>query len=249
MDKNKLWIIGSVLVMVIVLALGWFLGIAPQLANAASAGVQRLDVQALNATQEATLAKLKRDYANIGELNAQLADLSESVPSDTAIPAFVDEVDAIGAATGVTVAGISVADAKPYEPVTAPAPAGAAATPGPTGTPTPAPAATPTPTPTPTAVPGMPPVTNPKLTSANFSSLAVTLTLKGTFAQALDFVNGIQRGKRLFLVDGITTSSSGSSSSTGSTSAPGGHGADTATITGLIFVVTPPSSAPATAQK
>ncbi|WP_431218737.1 hypothetical protein [Leifsonia xyli] len=124
MDKNKLWIIGSVLVMVVVLALGWFLGVAPQLANAASAEVQAVGVRSLNDTQEATLAKLKKDYANLGGLNAKLADLSQSVPSDTAIPAFVDEVDAIGAGAGVTVSGISVADAKPYEPVSAPAPAG-----------------------------------------------------------------------------------------------------------------------------
>lgn len=245
MDKNKLWIIGSVLVMVVVLALGWFVGIAPQLGNAATATLQRVDVQALNATQEATLAKLKKDYANIGKLDAQLADLSQSVPSDSDIPAFYDEVDAIGAASGVTVAGITVADAKPYEPVSAPAPAGGAATPTPTSTATPSPEATPAPTstPAPTAVPGMPPKTSPNLTSANFSSLAVTLTVKGTYAQALDFVNGIQQGKRLFLVDGITTSPSGES---GSTAAGAGQ---TATITGLIFVVTPPSTATAAAQK
>ncbi|WP_431218736.1 hypothetical protein [Leifsonia xyli] len=85
-------------------------------------------------------------------------------------------------------------------------------------------------------------MTSDKLTAANFSSLAVTLTVKGTYAQALAFVNGLQQGKRLFLVDGITTSSS--SGSTGSTSAPAAGGSETATITGLIFVVTSPAQGP-----
>ncbi|MET3564970.1 Tfp pilus assembly protein PilO [Leifsonia sp. 563] len=248
MDKNKLWIIGSVLVMAVVLALGWFLGISPQLASAASASLQRLDVQTLNATQEATLEKLKKDYASMDELNGQLAELSQSVPSDAAADAFVDEVDAIGGAAGVIVAGITVADAKPYEPVSAPAPAGGAASPAPTPTATPTPAATPAPTPTadPTPAPGMPPVTSPKITAANFSSLAVTLTVRGTYAQTLAFVEGLQHGKRLFLVSGITTSStSGTTSSTSALAA----GMESATITGLIFAVTPSSPTTAPAQK
>ncbi|WP_434318392.1 type 4a pilus biogenesis protein PilO [Leifsonia sp. P73] len=240
MDKNKIWIAGSVLLMIVALGLGWFLGIAPQLASAATAESQRADVQALNAKQEATLASLKKDYANLDELNAQLSDLSDSVPSDTAIPAFVDEVDALGSAAGVTVAGISVADAKPYEPVSPPAPTGGAATPSPTATPSPGATPTPTPTPSPTPVAGMPPVTSSKLTSVNFSSLAVTLTVKGTYAQGLSFVNGIQTGKRLFLVSGINTSTASSGGTAGKPSA----GSETTTITGLIFVVTPTKGAP-----
>lgn len=243
MDKNKIWIAGSVLLMVVALVLGWFLGIAPQLASAATAETQRAGVQALNAKQEATLASLKKDYENIDALNGQLSDLAQSVPSDTAIPAFVDEVDGIGSATGVTVAGIAVADAKPYEPVSPPAATGAAATPSPTATPTPGATPTASPTPVPTAVAGMPPVTSSKLTSANFSSLAVTLTVKGTYAQGLAFVNGIQTGKRLFLVSGITTSAASSGSGTASKPSAG---EETITVTGLIFVVTPtsPTAAP-----
>lgn len=242
MDKNKIWIVGSVLLIVVALGLGWFLGIAPQLAAAATAESQRADVQALNAKQEATLASLKKDYADIDALNAQLSDLSASVPSDSAIPAFVDEVDALGSAAGVTVAGIAVADAKPYEPVSPPAPTGGAATPSPTATPSPGATPAPTPTAAPTPVAGMPPVTSSKLTSVNFSSLAVTLTVKGTYAQALAFVNGIQTGERLFLVSGISTSTA----SSGGTAGKPGAGVESTTVSGLIFVVTPsrPTSTP-----
>jgi Tfp pilus assembly protein PilO len=236
MDKNRLWIIGSVLVMAIVVGLGWFLAIAPQLASAAAADAQRAGVEQANAQHEATLARLKKDYANLGALNGQLASLSESVPSDTAMPAFVNEINAIAASAGVTITGFSVADAKPYAPVSPPAVAApAGATPSSTATPSPSatPAATPTPAPTPVA--GMPPVTSPKLTSANFSSLAVTLNIQGDYQQILSFVNGVQSGKRLFLVSGITTTGAAGPSSPGKQAA----GSENATISGLVYVVIP----------
>ena len=248
MDKNRLWIVGSVLLMVIVVGMGWFLGIAPQLANVAAAELQRAGVEQTNLQNEATLAQLKKDYANLGALNGQLASLSESVPSDTAMPAFVDEINGIASGAGVTITGISVADATPYAPVAAPgAPAPSSSS---SSTPTPSPsagAATPTPTPAPTAVAGMPPVSSSKLTPANFSSLAVTLIIKGDYQQILSFVNGVQGGKRLFLVDGITTTvaaaGSSPSSSGGKVTQSGG---ETAMISGLVYVVTPEGAGAAT---
>ncbi len=242
MDKNRLWIIGSVLAMVIIVALGWFLGIAPQLAGAAAADTQRAGVEAVNAQHRAELARLKRDFSHLGTLNGQLASLSESVPSDSAMPAFVNEINAVASATGVTVTGFSVADAKPYAPVQPPgaaAPASSSATPSPSASP----AATPTPSPVPAPVAGMPPVTSPKLTAANFSSLAVTLLVQGDYQQILSFVNGLQEGKRLFLVDGITTTAAPPPSGTSSSKAA--TGSDKASISGLVYVVTPTTAATA----
>ena len=236
MDKNRLWIIGSVLLMAVVLSLGWFIGVAPQLAAVATADAQRAQVQTLNAQHQATLAQLKRDFAHLSVLKGQLADLSRSVPADSAMSAFVDEVNALAATTGVTVTGVSVADAKPYAPVAPPAASGGAT---PTGTPSPSPsspAATPTPTPSPTAVAGMPPITSSELDSKNFSSLAITLDVAGSYDQVLSFVDGIQSGERLFLVSGITTEPG---TGKGGTTAPNPTGAQKATISGLVYVVTP----------
>lgn len=247
MDKNRLWTIGSVLVMAIVVGLGWFLGIAPQVAGVAAADAQRAGVEQTNVQHEATLAQLKKDYARLGVLNGQLASLSQSVPGDTAMPAFVDEINAIASGAGVTITGFSVADAQPYAAVAPPAaaavpsPASSTATPAPSATP----AATPTPAPSPTAVAGMPPVTSPKLTSANFSSLAVTLNVQGEYQQILSFVHGVQQGKRLFLVSGITTTAAavaGPSNSAGTAAT----GSQSATISGLVYVVTPDGTSTAT---
>ena len=49
MDKNRLWIIGAVVVMVAIVALGWVVAIQPQLDAAAAADAQRATVDATNA--------------------------------------------------------------------------------------------------------------------------------------------------------------------------------------------------------
>jgi hypothetical protein len=98
-----------------------------------------------------------------------------------------------------------------------------------------------TPTPTPTAAPsaaaapldpkaGVPPVTNSKITAINFASLAVQVTVTGTYENALDFVNGLQTGQRLFLVSGLNTAPlEGENSSR----------VVTATISGLVYALVP----------
>lgn len=250
MDRNRLWLIGSVLLMVVAVALGWFVGVAPQLSAIASADAQRAQVQQLNARHQATLARLKKDFAQLGVLQGRLADLSGSVPGDSASSAFVDEVDSVAGSAGVTVTGVSIADAQPYVPVSPPASSGGSGgsggQPSSTGSATPSasPAASPTSTPAPTPAPaptpvaGMPPVTSPELTSSNFSSLAVTLSVSGGYAQILAFVDGMQSAKRLFLVDGITTAPVQSAGS-----GAGAAGSQTATVSGLLYVVSSDGSA------
>ncbi|TFC91824.1 MULTISPECIES: hypothetical protein [Cryobacterium] len=227
MNKNRLWTISSVLVMVLVLMLGVLLGIQPQLAATSAANDQRISVQASNAGQAAVLVQLKEDFAGIDKLKADLAPLSDSVPNGTDIPAFVNQLDALASASQVTLTGITVADAVPYAPVVAPVEAATEttqdATPEPTTSAAPAPTA------------GVPPVTNPQITVDNFASLAVSITVSGSYANALNFVSGLQTGSRLFLVSGISTSKEAESVDV------------TATITGLVYVLVPPASAaPAT---
>jgi hypothetical protein len=92
----------------------------------------------------------------------------------------------------------------------------------------------------------MPPVTSPKLTAANFSSLAVTLNIQGGYQQILSFVNGVQSGKRLFLVSGITTTAAAPASPT-KTAGAAPSGSENAAISGLVYVVTPDATPTATA--
>ena len=59
MKGNRLWLLGTVAVIVIVVVLGWFLGISPKLAEGDAAISQIADVNAQNAVQQAALGQLK----------------------------------------------------------------------------------------------------------------------------------------------------------------------------------------------
>jgi len=204
MDKNRLWIIGSVLVMVALLVLGWFLGIQPQLAATATAIGQRVVVDQENAAHETSLAKLKKDFKEIDKLNEELVALSRSVPFGTEVPDYVDQLDALAKANKVTLKGLTVADPSAYTPVAPAVPVAPPAEPGAAAAPTGAPAATEAPAEA-VPVPGAPPVTNERITAQNFASLGVNITIAGAYSDVLNFVNGLQTGSRLFLVTGLST--------------------------------------------
>jgi Tfp pilus assembly protein PilO len=93
MNKNRMWVIGAVLAIVVIVASGWLIGIAPQLAVATSAKNDRSNVMIANARNQILLAKLKRDYQNIDALKNQISNLQESVPSVANIPSFVTELN------------------------------------------------------------------------------------------------------------------------------------------------------------
>ncbi|MFF9565293.1 hypothetical protein ACF1AJ_18240 [Leifsonia sp. NPDC014704] len=229
MHSNRLWVIGSVLITVVVLVLGWIVGVQPQLAATATAAVQRAEVEQTNARYEAVLAKLKAEHEKLPELTAQLAALSASVPSGTESSGFVTELNRIAAATGVTIRSLTFSDAVTYKPPVPPAQPTTA--PGSTATPAPAPS--------PSASPTAPaPATDPLITSTNFFASPVQVGVRGSLAQVLEFLAGAQAGERLFLV---TTLSSSPSTDEG---VP--EGTVDATIGGYIYAVTPAASAPPT---
>jgi Tfp pilus assembly protein PilO len=232
-DKNKLWIIGAVIVMAVIAAGGWTLGVQPQLAISASADAQRVTVQAANAASAETLAKLESDYKSLPTLKSQLASLSQSVPTGTEIPAFVDELNALAATDSVTVDGMTVSDAQPYVAVTPPTATAATSATSSTATPSPSPTPTPAPTaaaPAPTA--GVPPVTSPLITPANFVSIPVQVTISGSYANVLDFVHGLQTSSRLFLITTLATSASSTT-----------PGLVDGKIGGFVYVLIPAASA------
>ena len=97
--------IGSGLVMVVVVALGWLLGFQPQIASISAADSQRSVVEATNSNHANVLAKLKSDFKGIHKLKLKLATLDASVPTGTKIPDFVNQLNALASAKQVTFAG------------------------------------------------------------------------------------------------------------------------------------------------
>lgn len=219
-----MWLTFLVLAMVVTVALGGLLVVQPQLAAAAISDQDRASVEASNLGQAAVLEQLRQDFEGIDELKAQLMPLGESVPSGTDMPAFVNQLDALAGTSQVTLTGITVADAVPYASVGAAAVATPAAESGSTSTEPVAPVA------------GAPPVTSSQITAANFASLEVTVDVTGSYGNALNFISGLQTGKRLFLVTGYSTASAADGAGEATTDV-------VATITGLVYVLVQPDTA------
>ena len=210
MSKIRLWIFGSVLAIVVIVAAGWFIGVSPQLAAESSAKSQRASVMASNAVNETLLAKLKRDYQNIDALKNQVSTLQESVPTSADISAFVTELNTLANARKVTLKSITVSDAKPYTPATQPTNKAGTAK----------------------------PQTNPKITSKNFVVIPVQIGVPGDYGKVLDFVNDVQQGRRLFLVSAF--SSMGATNAKGVKGSPtmnGGAQRVDSSISGFIYVL------------
>jgi Tfp pilus assembly protein PilO len=209
MINNRIWYAGTALVSVAVLVLGWFIGVAPQLAAAAAAQDEVAIVQAQNAIKETELARLRVQFENVSDTKDELAAVRESLPRDAAMTDFLAELERLQAESSVTLTGISVNDAQPYAPVVtegmiaeAPAEAEAeaegeaAVETAPAGT---AGAAAGTPTATAGTV-----LTDPRVTAENFVLIPIDIEIAGSAENTAAFIGALQGTKRLFLVSDVT---------------------------------------------
>lgn len=241
MTRNRLNMLLACLTMVVVAAAGFFLGVQPQLARASASDAERATVEATNATKTAELARLKATFDGADELRADHARLEASVPSTASMPSFYKQLDAAGTSASVEITSVTTGDAVAYAPATdgAAAAASTEATAGATASPSPS--ATPSPSASAAtgeqgaAVPGAP-ATDSRITTSNFSLVPVTVSVTGTFAQALDFATGIQSTERLYLVDSVTATSATSDSSGDGDAADAGS-AMSWTFAGNVFVL------------
>ncbi|TFD35501.1 hypothetical protein E3T34_02865 [Cryobacterium sp. TMT1-62] len=225
MDKNRLWVLGAILVMGITVVIGWSLGISPKLNEVSATKAERASVEEQNAGFELQLSVLKEQFESIGDLKEDLAQLRRAVPQGADIPVLVGQLDEIAALNGVTLTAITVSDAQPYAPVVAPVPVDAAPIEG-------AASAGTEPAPTVEAAPVAPatpaaaaPVVNDLITAANFVAVPITLAVDGGYDEVLNFIEGVQKGERLVMVTTFTTST------------PAESGNVTATISAFVYVL------------
>ena len=221
MTRNRLNMILAVVAMVVVALAGFFLGVQPHLAQAASDRTDQVTVDATNRTTAAELARLKDRAESLPKLRAELAALTASVPSSASMSSFYGAVDSVAAKAGVKVSAITTSDAIAYTAPAAATDAAAEATDGATAEPT-----------TGATDEATAPLTDPAISAANFSAIPVSVSVDGSFDQALSFVGGMQDGARLFLV--TTVSSSVSQDSTD----PAAAAATTWTFGGYVYVLT-----------
>lgn len=206
--SNRIVGFAAVLLSAAIIALGWFLGVQPRLADAAAADAERQNVVATNAGLEAQLVQLREEFERIDELRDEVKELRASIPAEADYSGFVAELNALAAASGAPIIRVSVGDASWYSSGIPEAPAEEQSAP-PTGSASADGAETPeTPdTQTPAAASPIPvPIDSSLINGSNFVAIPVTIELAaGTeLDPSMALMGGLQSDKRLFLVTGFT---------------------------------------------
>jgi hypothetical protein len=209
MSQARIWVLGVVAAMLVVVIGGWTLGISPIVTQITEADSQTTTIQSSNAASQAQLATLKSQFAGITQLQTNLDTLRLSIPEQQAASTFLDEVNSLSSSAGTQLESVQMSDALLYS-----APS-TAATGAATTTSTPAPTASPTPT-TPTT---------PVVTASGLVLIPVVVIVKGTLGDDQSFFGALQTGSRLFVSSNLVISTDPSS------------GAVLATITGDIFTL------------
>jgi Tfp pilus assembly protein PilO len=197
MQQHRIISLLSILVMLIIPVIGWFLIAGPQVTAAGLADSQRAEIETQNVASAAAVAQLKADSANLPKLNDELDQLRASIPADVDPSGYIDGLNAIAQVSGVSITNLTVEDAVAYVPATPPV--------DPAATPPADDSTTTTPTPAPPApeTPGI--VTDPLITSDTFVAIPVQVEVSGDSVSVLSFVQALQTKARLFLVTGLNT--------------------------------------------
>lgn len=203
--SNRMVAFGAILLSAAIVALGWFLGVSPRLADAAAADGERQDVQSQNEGLEAQLVQLRADYERIDELRAEVSELRASIPDIADYAGFVSELNALSGSTGAAVHRLTIGDASWYAtqladaPVTADPvapPAGSASADGAAAAEAPAAESVEGPIPV--------PIDTTLINGSNFVAIPVTIELTADYDQSMALMTALQADKRLFLVTGFS---------------------------------------------
>jgi Tfp pilus assembly protein PilO len=218
MTGNRLWMIGVALAAVVVVALGWLVGISPMLDRGSAATAQLRTVDAQNAAQRAGLVSLRAQFDDLPALRAQLEAIQGVIPETADLDDFLDELEAQAQDAGVTISTFTATEGALYGAAIGTTPAAAA----PSAAPAAAPAAAPTDASTPAATKA------PSGVEGKLFTIPITVAVKGQPSNVMEFTDSVQKTGRFFLV----TSSTFTGAST-----PGTAGG---TLTGFVFVVQNP---------
>jgi Tfp pilus assembly protein PilO len=170
MTSSRLWTLGSIVLIVALVAGAWLFGISPMLTAASTANDDRVAVQAKNVGLEVTLTELRKQFEDLETLKEHLAAVQVAIPDAAALPDLIRQLHARAAAHGVVITSITTVDPQPYVPVAEVAsdPQLAAAA--------------------------------DSVNSDNFLAIEIGLSVDGRYGDVMDFIADVQAGDRLYLI-------------------------------------------------
>jgi len=167
---TQIWALITVVVVIALVAGGYFLGVAPLLQQQASADADRRAARAVNDGLEAEIAQLQLAKSDVDEYQSLASDYEELIPGKVDSQRFIRGLDALAAANGVTISELKIDEFIPYSAPVADDQFDEKAP---------------------------PPYTNDRITDKNFVIVPFSLTVDGGWAESLNFVHLLQFGDRL----------------------------------------------------
>lgn len=232
MSVTRKWsLLASVLVLAI-LAAGWFLLVSPRRGEAATLRGESVSQEEANARLLQQLSVLKAQQADLPQQRAKLAVMRQQIPSNPALPTLVRSLTAAGRKVGVSIDTMAPAVPVPVVVATPVAPAVTTTTTDTTteaGTEADAGAA---------AVPAVP-VAPP---APSLFQIPLTLNVTGSYFELEQFINRLEKLKRSYLVTGFTvTAASGAASADDAAAAADGTAAGDLTLAlqGRVYLAPP----------
>jgi hypothetical protein len=112
--STRVWTFATVITIVVVVALGWFLGVSPKLAEMNRYDTERAAVVLQNQLSRTTLAQIEADFERLDEFEQQLSALQAEFPE---LPEYADAVETF--LRGLVSEGLTLESLVIEEPVAA----------------------------------------------------------------------------------------------------------------------------------
>jgi Tfp pilus assembly protein PilO len=108
LSAERLWLIGGVVAVVALFAVGWFFAISPQYDQAASLNDQAATTDSQVTQLQHRIAELRKQNENLPTYLATLAKQQAALPSTSGLSDLLRELQGAGDVTGAAVSGVSV---------------------------------------------------------------------------------------------------------------------------------------------
>jgi hypothetical protein len=93
--NNRIWILGTAVVCIGVILVGWLIGIQPRIASISSNNLALIESQGRIQENRAKLEALKKQYSNLDAVRTELAELRVALPADGDYQAFIEELSSL----------------------------------------------------------------------------------------------------------------------------------------------------------
>ncbi len=186
---TRVWGLITVVVVIALVAGGYFVGVSPLLQQRAQAETARQAAADQNRLLEAEISRLEKASKDLDKYQELVTDFEQLVPTSVQSQRFIRTLDALAAANGVTITRIGIDNFIPYQaPVADPSVEVNEAAP--------------------------PPYSDSRITDENFVIVPFSLTVEGGWLESMNFVRQLQLGDRLVLLTKIDQSIKDASYST-----------------------------------